>query len=77
MEVLEKRVEFFVENGCAITDHGLSRVYFRATNEEEVDAILKKALNGDALTQEEIEFITFLIAENLNTKKSEKIKKLI
>jgi len=29
------------------------------------------------LTQEEIEFITFLIAENLNTKKSEKIKKLI
>ena len=25
MEVLEKRVEFFVENGCTITDHALDR----------------------------------------------------
>lgn len=29
MEVLEKRVEFFVENGCTITDHALDRVYFK------------------------------------------------
>lgn len=53
--VLEKRVQFFVDNGCTITDHALDRVYFRETNEKEVDEILTKALNNEALTQEEIE----------------------
>ena len=55
LEVLEKRLEFFVENGCNITDHSLERVYFRNTTMEEVDAIFKKALAGETLTIEEIE----------------------
>ena len=55
MEVLEKRVEFFVENGCTITDHALDRVYFKNTNEEEVNEIFIKAINGETLTQDEIE----------------------
>lgn len=55
MNVLERRIEFFVENGCTITDHAMDRVYFRNTNEEEVNAIFMKAINGECLTQEEIE----------------------
>ena len=55
LEVLEKRLDFFVENGCNITDHSLERVYFRNTTMEEVDAIFKKALAGETLTIEEIE----------------------
>ena len=55
IEVLEKRVEFFVANGCTITDHAMDRVYFRNTNEQEVNEIFQKALNGENLTQEEIE----------------------
>ena len=55
LEVLEKRLDFFVENGCNITDHSLERVYFRNTTIEEVDAIFKKALAGETLTIEEIE----------------------
>ena len=55
LTVLEKRLDFFVENGCNITDHSLERVYFRNATEEEVDAIFKKALSGETLTIEEIE----------------------
>ena len=33
----------------------MDRVYFRNTNEQEVNEIFQKALNGENLTQEEIE----------------------
>lgn len=55
LNVLEKRLEFFVKNGCKITDHSLERVYFKATTEEEVNAIFKKALAKEKLTKEEVE----------------------
>lgn len=55
LNVLEKRLDFFVENGCQITDHSLERVYFRQATLEEVDAIFKKALNGEKLSIEEVE----------------------
>ncbi|WP_294351645.1 glucuronate isomerase [uncultured Clostridium sp.] len=61
LEVLKKRLQFFVENGCTITDHAMDRVYFRNTTEEEVDGILKKALRGEELTQEEVEKYSTLI----------------
>ena len=32
LTVLEKRLDFFVENGCNITDHSLERVYFQKYN---------------------------------------------
>ena len=65
MNVLERRIEFFVENGCTITDHAMDRVYFRNTNEEEVIAIFMKAINGECLTQEEIEKYSTLTMVNL------------
>lgn len=65
MEVLEKRVEFFVENGCTITDHALDRVYFKDTNEEEVNEIFIKAINNEVLTQDEIEKYATLTMINL------------
>ena len=49
LEVLERRVKFFVDNGCKITDHAMDRIYFRETNEKEVDEIFKKALNKKKL----------------------------
>ncbi|WP_297132840.1 glucuronate isomerase, partial [Terrisporobacter sp.] len=55
LTVLEKRLDFFVENGCQITDHSIERVYFREASLEEVDNIFKKALAGEGLSLEEIE----------------------
>ena len=55
LNVLEKRLDFFIENGCKITDHSLERVYFRQATLEEVNSIFKKALNREELSIEEIE----------------------
>ena len=55
LTVLEKRLDFFVANGCKITDHSLERVYFRQASLEEVNDIFKKAINGETLSKEEIE----------------------
>lgn len=55
LNVLEKRLDFFVENGCKITDHSLERVYFREATLEEVNHIFLKALNDEKLTKEEVE----------------------
>lgn len=50
---LEGRVAYFAENGCKITDHSLERVKFLPATEEEVDAIFKKALKGDTISDNE------------------------
>lgn len=65
MEVMEKRVQFFADNGCTITDHALDRVYFKKATEEEVDAIFKKALNEENLNQDEVEKYSTLTMVNL------------
>ena len=57
--------EFFVENVCTKTDHALDRVYFKNKNEEEVNEIFIKAINGETLTQDEIEKYATLTMTNL------------
>lgn len=46
LEALKKRLMFFDENGCRLSDHGLERVYAEPFTEREVDAIFKKKLAG-------------------------------
>lgn len=54
ISALEERLLFFRSVGCRITDHGLDEVYFTPATADEVDAIFKKALKGEALTKDEI-----------------------
>lgn len=65
IEVLEKRIEFFVKNGCTITDHALDRVYFKETTQDEVNEILKRAISGEKLSQDEVEKYSTLTMINL------------
>lgn len=53
IEAVGKRLEFFHEVGCRISDHALDSVPFEEASKEEVTAILKKAINGETLTQRE------------------------
>lgn len=48
-----RRIEFFVENGCLTSDHGMGYIPYSKADSGEVDAILKKALSGEQLTAEE------------------------
>ncbi len=57
MASLEKavadRLDFFQSMGCSVTDHGVRYVAYAPAEKSELDAILKKAMNGEAVTTEE------------------------
>ena len=58
---LVKRLDYFVENGCRITDHGLDAEY-RPVSDEEMELLVKRSLAGEELTHEEIlQFKTMLM----------------
>ena len=52
---LQKRVDYFHENGCRISDHGLSKVYSRTTSKETLQSIFNKKMEGQALSEVECE----------------------
>ena len=52
---MKKRMDFFAEMGCSVTDHGLDYVPFRLASDEEVKAIFDKGLRGEPVTEEEAE----------------------
>ena len=52
---LRLRMEHFANHGCKASDHGLDYMFYRPACPCETDAILKKGLNGETVTQEEAE----------------------
>jgi len=57
------RIEYFAEVGCKAADHGLDYVPFKLADDATNEATFKKAMNGEALTAEEIDgYKTALIA---------------
>ena len=48
--VLKEKLEFFVESGCRVTDHGVDAVPFAPATHEEVCAIFAKRLAGEMPT---------------------------
>lgn len=64
IEALRKRMDFFAERGCRISDHGLEYVMYRPASDEEIEAIYAKRLAGRTVSrQEELQFKTaFMVA---------------
>ena len=61
-EALVKRIAFFDEVGCKVSDHALDSIYYEVATEEEVDAIFRKALAGEQVTLvEEAQYKTNLL----------------
>lgn len=57
-----QRIAFFAENGCKVSDHALDQLYFEPATEQQIDAILQKALAGEKVTQlEEAQYKTHLL----------------
>lgn len=54
-DALLERISFFHQVGCRVSDHALDQVVFAAASEDQVDAVLQKALAGEALTAVEIQ----------------------
>ncbi len=54
MEALDKRHQFFHENGCRLSDHGLETAYAEEYSEKEIEAIFLKIRSGKMLTPGEV-----------------------
>ncbi|MBP4136993.1 glucuronate isomerase [Flavobacterium geliluteum] len=52
-DALKKRIHFFNENGCKLSDHGLDQIYFENFTESEVTSIFKKKRENQVISPEE------------------------
>ena len=63
-EVLKKRLAFFVENGCRVSDHGMEAVPYAEATADEVETVFRKRLAGEIPTAlEQKQFKTALLLE--------------
>ena len=53
-KALRLRIDYFHENDCRLSDHGIDQMLFIETTKAEVQDILRKRLEGNKLTKEEI-----------------------
>ena len=53
-KALEERMDYFTENGCSLSDHGLDSIFYVESSKEEIESIFKKARNNQQLSEVEI-----------------------
>ena len=53
-EALSKRMDFFSEMKCCVSDHALEYVYFAPASDEDIEAVFAKKLNGEALSADDV-----------------------
>ncbi len=58
---LEKRIEFFHNAGCRISDHGLEQFYFPQDRSLKIEDIFKKLLAGKTINEDERVFFKFSV----------------
>ena len=54
LSVMKKRLDFFVAQGCRVTDHALDERFYEPASQDEVDAIFRRALGKETLTNVEV-----------------------
>ncbi len=53
LKALKIRMDYFAKRGCNVSDHALEYVMYVPASDAEIDAIMAKALSGQAVTREE------------------------
>ena len=59
LQALENRVEFFNQNGCKLSDHGLEQLYFFNTEKYDISTLFKKVQSHQNLTNDEVAFFKY------------------
>lgn len=54
VDALQNRHDFFAENGCKLSDHGIEEFYAEDYTDSEIEAIFNKVYGGTELTREEV-----------------------
>lgn len=55
INALELRVEYFHQEGCRLSDHGLDKLFYKESTDEEANEIFAKAMKGEALSNDEVD----------------------
>ncbi len=64
ISALKKRLDYFIEAGCRVTDHSLEGSFYIPATYEDTDAIYKKRMAGACLpTEEAAKYRGFLLTE--------------
>jgi len=50
-QALSKRIAYFNENGCKLSDHGLDQIYFEAFSDNEIKSIFEKRRSKQAISE--------------------------
>lgn len=53
-EAMEKRMIYFHENGCLVSDHGLDYVMYEPATEKAIEQIFQKRLHNETITKHEL-----------------------
>jgi glucuronate isomerase len=53
LNALKSRHDFFAENGCSVSDHGLEQIYAEDYTDQEITAIFQKIRTNQAISYEE------------------------
>jgi len=56
LNALENRIDFFDENGCRLSDHGLEQLYYFETEKHDVSLLFEKVKSNTVLTADEVAF---------------------
>jgi len=54
LEALRKRHDFFHDNGCRLSDHGIETIYAAEYNQKDLEQIFGKVRSGKKLAEDEI-----------------------
>ncbi|RMD73812.1 MAG: glucuronate isomerase [Lentisphaerae bacterium] len=64
IQALQARHDYFAENGCLASDHGVEVPYAYQVEEEDANAAFRKAYEGKALSQQEtIAYMSYVLNE--------------
>lgn len=72
VEALQNRVNYFHENGCRVSDHGLNKVFFKSATIGEIQNIFNKKITGQEISQVESQKFMSRIMQELGKMYAEK-----
>jgi len=60
-DALQKRIDFFHDNGCKLSDHGLEKIYYSDLSSSELNQAFQEVRNGNELNSEQKHGLTYAI----------------
>ena len=54
VDALQKRHDFFAENGCKLSDHGIEEFYDEEYSDAQIETIFAKAMSGQGLSEHDV-----------------------